>query len=39
MRWNMQWITREDHRFKTLVDVRECRRHTSPSTVASPEGR
>lgn len=25
-RWNMQWITREDHRFKTLVDVRECRR-------------
>lgn len=23
---NMQWITREDHRFKTLVDVRECRR-------------
>lgn len=25
-RWNMQWITREDHRFKTLVDARECRR-------------
>lgn len=24
--WNMQWITREDHRFKTLVDVRECRK-------------
>ena len=23
---NMQWITKEDHRFKTLVDVRECRR-------------
>lgn len=23
--WNMQWITKEDHRFKTLVDVRECR--------------
>lgn len=23
---NMQWITREDHRLKTLVDVRECRR-------------
>lgn len=22
---NMQWITREDHRFKTLVDVKECR--------------
>lgn len=26
---NMQWITKEDHRFKTLVDVRECRRQTS----------
>lgn len=25
-RGNMQWITREDHRFKTLVDVKECRR-------------
>lgn len=23
---NLQWITREDHRFKTLVDVRECRK-------------
>lgn len=23
---NMQWITREDHRFKTLVDVKECRK-------------
>lgn len=23
---NMQWITKEDHRFKTLVDARECRR-------------
>ena len=23
---NMQWISREDHRFKTMVDVRECRR-------------
>ena len=23
---NMQWITKEDHRFKTLVDVRECRK-------------
>jgi hypothetical protein len=20
------WITKEDHRFKTLVDVRECRK-------------
>lgn len=23
---NMQWITKEDHRFKTYVDVRECRK-------------
>lgn len=23
---NMQWLSKEDHRFKTLVDVRECRR-------------
>lgn len=23
---NMQWISDEDHRFKTLVDVRECRK-------------
>ncbi|WP_258007451.1 HNH endonuclease signature motif containing protein [Alicycliphilus denitrificans] len=23
---NMQWITREDHRWKTFVDVRECRK-------------
>ena len=23
---NMQWITREDHRFKTMVDVKECRK-------------
>jgi hypothetical protein len=23
---NMQWITREDHRWKTFIDVRECRR-------------
>jgi hypothetical protein len=23
---NMQWITKEDHRFKTLIDVRECRK-------------
>jgi hypothetical protein len=22
----MQWIRKEDHRFKTLVDVRECRK-------------
>lgn len=25
-RENMQWITNEDHRFKTMVDVRECRK-------------
>lgn len=25
-RENMQWISVEDHRFKTLVDARECRR-------------
>jgi hypothetical protein len=25
-RGNMQWLTVEDHRFKTLVDVRECRK-------------
>lgn len=30
-RSNMQWITREDHRFKTLVDVRECRRQRAPN--------
>jgi hypothetical protein len=23
---NMQWIENPDHRFKTLVDVRECRK-------------
>lgn len=23
---NMQWIRKDDHRFKTLVDVRECRK-------------
>ncbi len=26
-RANMQWLSKEDHRFKTLVDVRECRRY------------
>jgi hypothetical protein len=25
-RSNMQWISVEDHRFKTLVDARECRK-------------
>lgn len=31
-RSNMQWIRADDHRFKTLVDVRECRRarHKQP---------
>lgn len=29
---NMQWITREDHRFKTLVDVRECRKDRQKET-------
>lgn len=23
---NLQWIRKEDHRFKTYVDVRECRK-------------
>lgn len=22
---NLQWLSKEDHRFKTLVDVKECR--------------
>lgn len=26
---NMQWISVEDHRFKTFVDVRECRKSSS----------
>lgn len=25
-RENFQWISKEDHRFKTYVDVRECRK-------------
>lgn len=29
---NMQWITKEDHRFKTLVDVRECRKARTKET-------
>lgn len=24
--WNMQWLSRVDHAFKTRIDVRECRR-------------
>lgn len=27
-RSNMQWITDEDHAFKTRIDVRECRKLT-----------
>lgn len=23
---NLQWLRKEDHRFKTLVDVKECRK-------------
>lgn len=23
---NLQWITKEDHRWKTFIDVRECRK-------------
>lgn len=23
---NMQWISKEDHRWKTFIDVRECRK-------------
>nr|WP_315471728.1 HNH endonuclease signature motif containing protein [uncultured Rhodoferax sp.] len=23
---NLQWLTREDHKAKTRIDVRECRR-------------
>lgn len=26
-RENMQWLSKENHRFKTVVDVRECRRY------------
>lgn len=29
---NMQWITKEDHRIKTLVDVRECRKARTKET-------
>ncbi len=28
---NMQWISKEDHRWKTFVDVRECRKQRRPS--------
>lgn len=33
-RSNMQWITVADHRFKTLVDVKECRRAKSRGVMA-----
>lgn len=29
--WNMQWLSKEDHKFKTRVDVRECRRRPPPN--------
>lgn len=25
---NLQWLSKEDHKWKTFVDVRECRRST-----------
>lgn len=31
-RWNLQWISIEDHRFKTYVDVRECRKARRANT-------
>lgn len=34
-RENMHWLSKEDHRFKTLVDVRECRRLRN-ATPAAP---
>lgn len=36
-RSNMQWISVEDHRFKTMVDVRECRKaRTAVRSADSP---
>ena len=35
-RANMQWISKEDHRFKTYVDVRECRRARRAAAAAAP---
>lgn len=29
---NLQWLRKEDHRFKTLVDVRECRKARTKET-------
>jgi hypothetical protein len=34
---NMQWIKVEDHRFKTLVDVRECRKSKKAHTPKKEE--
>lgn len=34
-RENMQWISDEDHRFKTLVDVRECRKQRRRASAAA----
>lgn len=35
-RSNMQWIRVDDHRFKTLVDVRECRKARKGADYVSP---
>ena len=32
-RENLQWLSVEDHRFKTRVDVRECRRNKPISAI------
>lgn len=29
---NLQWLSVEDHRWKTFVDVRECRRLKAPTS-------
>lgn len=29
---NLQWLRKEDHRFKTLVDVKECRKKRKKET-------
>jgi hypothetical protein len=34
---NLQWLRKEDHRFKTLVDVRECRKRAAQSHSATTQ--
>lgn len=34
---NMQWLTIADHRFKTLVDVRECRKYRKMADMPARE--